>query len=190
MASSSLTLLRLACCVPIHVFWMPMFQWLWLMPDNFVWPSSCDSSHSYWMGPDLSILSHAWSTECDWLELESYFPGLAHWCHIQANGAVSARFFLHCPRHWQFYGEIYCGGDGDIFLYNSRDAFFFQQTLPENMPRQLITGRPRVTARMETAFTLRTDTEMLWVSYLCQWLFKSASYTLFSNGTLEQQKWP
>lgn len=33
----------LVCCAPIHVFWIPMCQWLWVTPDNDVCPSCCDS---------------------------------------------------------------------------------------------------------------------------------------------------
>lgn len=76
---------RLACCVPIHVLCMPMFQWLWVMPDNFVCPRCRDSSRPCWMGPGLSIFSHALSTVSDCLELYSYQRFVLH-----ANAVTSS----------------------------------------------------------------------------------------------------
>lgn len=52
-------LLRLACGVPVHVRFVPMFRWLWFTPDNFAFPSFRDSSRTCWTGTDLSICSHA-----------------------------------------------------------------------------------------------------------------------------------
>lgn len=48
-------LLRLARGVPVHVCSVPMFQWLWFMPDNLAFPSFCDSSCTCWTGTDLLI---------------------------------------------------------------------------------------------------------------------------------------
>lgn len=58
----------LLCACP-RVVDTHVWECLWVMPDNIVCLSCCDSSHAIWMGPGLVLFSHALSELSVWFEL-------------------------------------------------------------------------------------------------------------------------